>query len=223
MSDGYRRGTSLATRSLATTPLPKCSVLLLLYTLSLIVTFPANAQAVVDGGLTATEVGWSLGANLLVNGDFSQGTAGWTLPSNCFSLDPTTPAPNGAGSLLMSDSATCNNLTPVAVNSLKVAERAGVHAERRAQDRKHCRHQVLLGRDVRSARLRAFTDHRRHHRLDQHDAAAHNRPRGSEHLGASADLRCGDAAGARGLRTCRSSRRYRRRCRCSCSTRTTAA
>ena len=121
MSDGYRRGTSLATRSLATTPLPKCSVLLLLYTLSLIVTFPANAQAVVDGGLTATEVGWSLGANLLVNGDFSQGTAGWTLPSNCFSLDPTTPAPNGAGSLLMSDSATCNNLTPVAVNSLKVA------------------------------------------------------------------------------------------------------
>ncbi|MGC2445406.1 MAG: hypothetical protein WA409_18620, partial [Candidatus Binatus sp.] len=71
--------------------------------------------------MTATEVGWSLGANLLVNGDFSQGTAGWTLPSNCFSLDPTTPAPNGAGSLLMSDSATCNNLTPVAVNSLKVA------------------------------------------------------------------------------------------------------
>ena len=71
-------------------------------------------------------------------------------------------------------------------------QRAGVHAERRAQDRKHCRHQVLLGRDVRSARLRAFTDHRRHHRLDQHDAAAHNRPRWSEDVGPSPNLRCGD-------------------------------
>jgi hypothetical protein len=75
---------------------------------------------VVDGGLTAPEVGWSIGPNLLVNGDFSQGTAGWTFSGACFSLDPTTQAPNGAASLLMSDSAACNNTTPVAINSLKV-------------------------------------------------------------------------------------------------------
>ncbi len=42
------------------------------------------------------------------------------LPSGCFSLDPTTPAPNGTASLEMSDSAACNNATPIAVNSLKV-------------------------------------------------------------------------------------------------------
>jgi hypothetical protein len=121
MSRRYRHGTSLAIQALATTSLAKCSVLvLLLYTLSLICGSVADAQAVVDGGLTAPEVGWSLGSNLLVNGDFSQGTAGWSLPSSCFSLDPTTPAPNGAVSLLMSNSAACNNATPVAVNSLKV-------------------------------------------------------------------------------------------------------
>ena len=34
----------------------------------------ANAQAVTGGGLTAPEVGSTLGPNLLVNGDFSQGT-----------------------------------------------------------------------------------------------------------------------------------------------------
>ena len=42
------------------------------------------------------------------------------MPSACFSIDPTTPASNGAASLLMSDSAACNNATPVAINSLKV-------------------------------------------------------------------------------------------------------
>ena len=130
-----------AIRSFPTAVLAKCFVLALaVCTLLAIPGSLVFAQAVVDGGLTAPEIGGSLGPNLLVNGDFSQGTAGWTLPSNCFSLDPTTPAPNGAGSLLMSDSATCNNSTPVAVNSLKVTERAGVHAERRAQDRRSCRH-----------------------------------------------------------------------------------
>ena len=110
-----------AIRSFPTAVLAKCFVLALaVCTLLAIPGSLVFAQAVVDGGLTAPEIGGSLGPNLLVNGDFSQGTAGWTLPSNCFSLDPTTPAPNGAGSLLMSDSATCNNLTPVAVNSLKV-------------------------------------------------------------------------------------------------------
>ena len=100
MSHRYRHGTSLAIQSLATTSLAKCAILvLLLYTLSLVCSSRRLAQAVVDGGLTAPEVGWSLSPNLLVNGDFSQGTAGWTFPSTCFSLDPTTPAPNGAASL----------------------------------------------------------------------------------------------------------------------------
>ena len=121
MSRRYRQGTSLAIQALATTSLAKCCILvILLYTLSLICGSVADAQALVDGGLTAPEVGWSIGPNLLVNGDFSQGPVGWTFPSTCFSLDLTTPAPNGAISLLMSNSATCNNSTPVAVNSLKV-------------------------------------------------------------------------------------------------------
>src|SRR5208337_3484818 len=100
MSHRYRYYTSLAIPSLATTSLAKCSVLvLILYTLSLICGSPAYAQAVVDGGLTAPETGWSLSSNLLVNGDFSQGTTGWTLPSACFAIDPSTSAPNGAASL----------------------------------------------------------------------------------------------------------------------------
>ena len=74
----------------------------------------------VNGGLTAPEIGGSLGANLLVNGDFSQGTAGWSIPGGCFNLDPTTLAPNGAATMLMSDTAACNDSTPVAVSSLKV-------------------------------------------------------------------------------------------------------
>jgi hypothetical protein len=95
-------------------------MLVLLYVLSNAVGSVADAQAVADGGLTAPEIGGSLGPNLLVNGNFSQGTAGWSMPSACFSIDPTTPAPNGAASLLMSDTAACNDETPVAVNSLKV-------------------------------------------------------------------------------------------------------
>ncbi|MGA9739148.1 hypothetical protein, partial [Candidatus Binatus sp.] len=62
-----------------------------------------------------------MSSNLLVNGDFSQGTTGWTLPSACFAIDPSTLAPNGAASLEMSDSAACGNPTPIAVNSLKVS------------------------------------------------------------------------------------------------------
>src|ERR1700735_689814 len=121
MSRRYRSGIPLAIAALATASLPKCSVLvLILYTLSLVCGARAYAQAVVDGGLTAPEVGWSIGPNLLVNGDFSQGTAGWTFPSACFSLDPTTQSPDGGASFLMSDSTACNNTTPVAINSLKV-------------------------------------------------------------------------------------------------------
>ena len=122
MSRRYRHGISLAIRALATKRLAICSVLLvLLYILSTTSGSVADAQAVVDGGLTAPEIGGSLGPNLLLNGDFSQGMAGWAVPSGCFSLDLTTHAPNGAASMLMSDSAACNDSTPVAVSSLKVA------------------------------------------------------------------------------------------------------
>jgi hypothetical protein len=107
--------------SLATTSLAKYTVLVLvLYTLSLISGSPAFAQTVVDGGLTAPEVGWSLSSNLLVNGDFSQGTVGWAIPS-CFAIDPTTLAPNGAASLELTNPATCSKYTPIALNSLTVA------------------------------------------------------------------------------------------------------
>jgi hypothetical protein len=81
---------------------------------------PSLAQAVVDGGLTAGEVGWSLSGNLLINGDFSQGTSGWSFPATCFGIDPATSAPNGAASLLFNNPATCSH-TPIAVNALKVS------------------------------------------------------------------------------------------------------
>jgi Abnormal spindle-like microcephaly-assoc'd, ASPM-SPD-2-Hydin len=113
--------TSLAIQSLATTSLAKYSVLvLLLYTLSLTCRSSAFAQTVTDGGLTAPEVGSSLSPNLLVNGDFSRGTTGWTFPSTCFSLDPTTPAPNGAVSLELSNPATSCRY-PIAANSFRAS------------------------------------------------------------------------------------------------------
>jgi hypothetical protein len=70
--------------------------------------------------LTASEVGGSLSSNLLVNGDFSQGTSGWTFPSTCFSIDPATQSPDGGASLELSNPATCGRLAPIAQNLLKV-------------------------------------------------------------------------------------------------------
>ena len=85
MAGAMKNGRSV--QLLTGNPLAKISVFaLILCLLSLVCGFSANAQSVVDGGLTAPEVGSTLGPNLLVNGDFSQGTAGWTLPSACFSL-----------------------------------------------------------------------------------------------------------------------------------------
>ncbi|HUO05572.1 MAG TPA: hypothetical protein VMU16_10280 [Candidatus Binataceae bacterium] len=78
----------------------------------------ALAQAVVDGGLNSPETGWTLGPNLLNNGNFSAGTTGWTMTKSCFSLDPTTPAPNGAASLMLQDPATCSTTSIMAVNSV---------------------------------------------------------------------------------------------------------
>src|SRR5260221_7137930 len=42
---------------------------------------------IVTGGLTTPEMGYTLGPNLLVNGDLRSGLQGWTLNPSCFSLD----------------------------------------------------------------------------------------------------------------------------------------
>lgn len=76
---------------------------------------PAYAQAVVDGGLSAPAVAATLGPNILTNGNFAAGTAGWTNLGACFSIDPTTLAPNGAATLEMSLSSTCD--APIAISS----------------------------------------------------------------------------------------------------------
>ena len=115
MSHRHGYCTSLATIS------PKCSLfILILYTTSLLFSSPSFAQTIVDGGLTAPVVGWSLSPNLLVNGDFSLGTTGWSFPSTCFRLDPTTPAPNGAASLELTNPATCSKNPSLAINALEV-------------------------------------------------------------------------------------------------------
>jgi Abnormal spindle-like microcephaly-assoc'd, ASPM-SPD-2-Hydin len=113
---------SLAIRRLASRSLATFGKLVFVST-TLSLTFGTSAFAqVVDGGLTAPVAGWSLSPNLLVNGDFSQGTTGWAFPSTCFALDPTNPAPNGAASLELSNPATCSSLQPaIAINALKVA------------------------------------------------------------------------------------------------------
>ena len=107
--------------SLATIFTSKCSLfILILYTTSSLFSSPSFAQTIVDGGLTAPVVGWSLSPNLLVNGDFSLGTTGWSFPSTCFRLDPTTPAPNGAASLELTNPATCSKNPSLAINALEV-------------------------------------------------------------------------------------------------------
>lgn len=92
----------------------------IIYLFSSFATPAAFAQAVPAGGLTALETGWTLGPNLLVNGDFSAGTSGWSLNPACFSVDPATTAPNGAAALMLSDPATCSTTTIMATNSVPV-------------------------------------------------------------------------------------------------------
>jgi hypothetical protein len=70
----------------------------------------AMAQTITDGGLMAPEAGWTLGPNLVTNGDFSAGTSGWVISkpaANCFSVDSDTTLPNGAASLHFNDPAAC--------------------------------------------------------------------------------------------------------------------
>ncbi|MGH7812565.1 MAG: choice-of-anchor D domain-containing protein [Candidatus Binataceae bacterium] len=81
----------------------------------------ARAQALEAGGLAAPEAGWTLGPNLLENGDFSDGTAGWTMTPGCFSVDPSTAAPNGAASLMLANPNTCSPYTALANNGVSAA------------------------------------------------------------------------------------------------------
>ena len=47
----------------------------------------AYCDGIVTGGLDTPETGYSLGPNLLVNGDLRSGLQGWTLNPSCFTLD----------------------------------------------------------------------------------------------------------------------------------------
>ncbi|HLX04254.1 MAG TPA: hypothetical protein VKR28_01905, partial [Candidatus Binatus sp.] len=48
---------------------------------------PGYCTEISMGGLDAPETGYSLGPNLLINGDLRSGLQGWTLNPGCFSLD----------------------------------------------------------------------------------------------------------------------------------------
>ena len=68
------------------------------------------------GGLKAPETGTTLSANLLVNGDFSNGSEGWHASARCFRPDPSTRAPNGKPSLKLENPGSCGSSAKVAVN-----------------------------------------------------------------------------------------------------------
>jgi len=64
------------------------AIALLLIGLSIITaTRSAYCSEVATGGLDAPETGYTLGPNLLVNGDLRSGLQGWTVNPGCFSLD----------------------------------------------------------------------------------------------------------------------------------------
>ena len=68
------------------------------------------------GGLEAPETGWTIGENLLVNGDFSKGLEGWHTSARCFRPDSSTRAPNGRPSLKIENPGSCGPGAKLAVN-----------------------------------------------------------------------------------------------------------
>ena len=73
----------------------------------------AYCDAIVAGGLDEPESGYSLGPNLLVNGDLRSGLQGWALNPSCFSLD-------GSGnSATLRLQEPCSQPFPSAQNDLK--------------------------------------------------------------------------------------------------------
>jgi hypothetical protein len=74
-----------------------------------------RASNISAGGLEAPETGWTLGENLLVNGDFSKGLEGWRA-SDCFQPDSSTRASNGKPSLKIENPDSCGPDAKLAVN-----------------------------------------------------------------------------------------------------------
>jgi hypothetical protein len=73
----------------------------------------SHCESIVTGGLDAPEVAYTLGPNLLVNGDLRSGLQGWTLDPSCFSLE-------GSGdnaSLKLQEP--CGQASPFAQNDFK--------------------------------------------------------------------------------------------------------
>jgi hypothetical protein len=68
------------------------------------------------GGLEGLETVSTLGGNLLVNGDFSNGLEGWHASARCFQPDSSTRAPNGKPSLKLENPGSCGPAAKVAVN-----------------------------------------------------------------------------------------------------------
>ena len=172
-----------AIQSFPTAVLAKCFVLALaVCTLLAIPGSLVFAQAVVDGGLTATEIGWSLGRQSAGERRLLAGHGGMDASEQLFQSRSDhagtqrcgQPSDERFGDLQQFDSGRRE--------LAQSHERAGVHAERRAQDRRCCRRQLHRRRDVRSARLCAFTDHQRHHRLDQHTLQHITVPAGAKTL-----------------------------------------
>jgi hypothetical protein len=75
-----------------------------------------NSTNLATGGLEAPETGWTLGKNLLVNGDFSKGVKGWRVSGKCFRPDSSTRASNGKPSLKIENPDSCGPFTKQAVN-----------------------------------------------------------------------------------------------------------
>ena len=66
------------------------------------------------GGLESPETGYSLGSNLLTNGDLKSGVQGWTLDASCFSLD------NADGNPSLRLTEPCSHNSPFAQNATSI-------------------------------------------------------------------------------------------------------
>ncbi len=77
---------------------------------------PRKRPNISAGGLEAPETGTTLGGNLLVNGDFSDGLQGWNTTTPCFRPDSSTRAPNGKPSLKIENPESCGPFAKLAVN-----------------------------------------------------------------------------------------------------------
>src|ERR1700739_770962 len=73
----------------------------------------ARCEEIATGGLDASQTEFTVGPNLLVNGDLANGAQGWTFNPSCFSIDGT-----GANASLRLQEP-CAQQFPAALNELK--------------------------------------------------------------------------------------------------------